>query len=553
MCGKICLFTDFFVRRHVRSHNIGYKAYKKFYLNQGDQKPAGTEPEEGLDSSFEVPTETAFVTELMEEPTETTHLTELIEVPTETTHVTELIEVPSETTHVTELLESETPKLDDGGAISEEEMNSRRQESQKTECVAVNAKGNSNLISPDICQILCEPVISTDDHMISHQMQRSSSPIDRYQQNCSQELAADSDFETGNLRPCSPAPVEQLDSDASVGNADRDDAATVLTGSLKENCQFSCGICRKPVTSIRDHVKKRHLLTFKEYCFSFPDVTCKQKTFTGPPESVLSNQIVKKKRLTPKERAVYNKENLMFKDSEAFETDVKDLSGHQSVQLQHAKVCLKKSLSPHSFSDVSRENNPHSWDNKEVSGITSTGTLEDPVTSDTPQKASAATQNEDNKITLTTNTKYSDDLCRQNDFQGLGESDAEEFGNSRPDSPDAVGQLDVSDVAENGDDVSWSTHNQSTYFKENFPFTDHVSPLPIRQLERPHVSGVMKNEEDTVILSDNVDEKCLVICGICHKIVDNLQRHAKLCHKMSQKKYRELYPTVQYERKTHHR
>jgi hypothetical protein len=175
------------------------------------------------------------------------------------------------------------------------------------------------------------------------------------------------------------------------------------------------------------------------------------------------------------------------------------------------------------------------------------------VTSDTPQKASAATQNEDNKIPLTANTKYSDDLCGQNDFQGLGESDAEEFGNSRPDSPDAVGQLDVSDVAENGDDVSWSTHNQSTYFKENFPFTDHVSPLPIRQLERPHVSGVMKNEEDTVILSDNVDEKCLVICGICHKIVDNLQRHAKLCHKMSQKKYRELYPTVQYERKTHHR
>ena len=60
------------------------------------------------------------------------------------------------------------------------------------------------------------------------------------------------------------------------------------------------------------------------------------------------------------------------------------------------------------------------------------------------------------------------------------------------------------------------------------------------------------NDPDDLQLTDNVNELCLFICGICHKSVGSLRFHIK-SHQLKLDQYRQMFPDTEYQRKTHHR
>jgi hypothetical protein len=60
-------------------------------------------------------------------------------------------------------------------------------------------------------------------------------------------------------------------------------------------------------------------------------------------------------------------------------------------------------------------------------------------------------------------------------------------------------------------------------------------------------------EEDAVIITANLNEKCLFVCGICHQAFTCLRNHVTADHQLSPEEYQALYPNIQYERKTYHR
>jgi hypothetical protein len=72
------------------------------------------------------------------------------------------------------------------------------------------------------------------------------------------------------------------------------------------------------------------------------------------------------------------------------------------------------------------------------------------------------------------------------------------------------------------------------------------SPAPAVQ-NKPDV------EDDNVIVTANLNEKCLFVCGVCHKAFTCLRNHVTADHQLSPEEYQALYPNIQYERKTYHR
>jgi predicted transcriptional regulator len=72
------------------------------------------------------------------------------------------------------------------------------------------------------------------------------------------------------------------------------------------------------------------------------------------------------------------------------------------------------------------------------------------------------------------------------------------------------------------------------------------SPAPVAQ-NKPDV------EDDAVIVTANLNEKCLFVCGICHQAFTCLRNHVTADHQLSPEEYQALYPNIQYERKTYHR
>jgi hypothetical protein len=69
----------------------------------------------------------------------------------------------------------------------------------------------------------------------------------------------------------------------------------------------------------------------------------------------------------------------------------------------------------------------------------------------------------------------------------------------------------------------------------------------------PDISRVVKSEDNDILVTENWDETCRYICGICHRTVTNLRAHLKKYHGLSTKEYNELHPNIQNERVTHHR
>jgi hypothetical protein len=72
------------------------------------------------------------------------------------------------------------------------------------------------------------------------------------------------------------------------------------------------------------------------------------------------------------------------------------------------------------------------------------------------------------------------------------------------------------------------------------------SPAPAVQ-NKPDV------EDDAVIFTADLNEKCLFVCGVCHEAFTCLRNHVTADHQLSPEEYQALYPNIQYERKTYHR
>ena len=58
---------------------------------------------------------------------------------------------------------------------------------------------------------------------------------------------------------------------------------------------------------------------------------------------------------------------------------------------------------------------------------------------------------------------------------------------------------------------------------------------------------------NTILISDNPKEICLIKCEICQSPVKCMRGHAMRHHHLSAKEYQAFYPDVNYKRKTYHR
>lgn len=77
-------------------------------------------------------------------------------------------------------------------------------------------------------------------------------------------------------------------------------------------------------------------------------------------------------------------------------------------------------------------------------------------------------------------------------------------------------------------------------------------PLPIKMdTNEENLDNLSPDELE--LLTDNLEDMCKVLCGICNASVKELRSHTRLTHKMSISKYKEIYPQIRYERKSYHR
>jgi hypothetical protein len=58
-----------------------------------------------------------------------------------------------------------------------------------------------------------------------------------------------------------------------------------------------------------------------------------------------------------------------------------------------------------------------------------------------------------------------------------------------------------------------------------------------------------------MILSDDPEDVCVFVCGICQKVSKGLRNHVAQCHKLTSDEYRKLVPIhkQEYVRETYHR
>jgi hypothetical protein len=83
--------------------------------------------------------------------------------------------------------------------------------------------------------------------------------------------------------------------------------------------------------------------------------------------------------------------------------------------------------------------------------------------------------------------------------------------------------------------------------------------LPTESLvEAPHLehdaNGAVEDGGGAIIITDDPNDKCQFICGICQRHVASLRRHVASFHQLSPKEYRSIYPHPDtFGRKTHHR
>jgi hypothetical protein len=69
-------------------------------------------------------------------------------------------------------------------------------------------------------------------------------------------------------------------------------------------------------------------------------------------------------------------------------------------------------------------------------------------------------------------------------------------------------------------------------------------------------SSAAMEEEDVgqgIRLSDDPDERCRYLCGLCNKSVSFLRLHVTKKHRIAMKEYRKKYPVTKFAKKTHHR
>ena len=60
--------------------------------------------------------------------------------------------------------------------------------------------------------------------------------------------------------------------------------------------------------------------------------------------------------------------------------------------------------------------------------------------------------------------------------------------------------------------------------------------------------------EEDVILSDDPENVCRLICGLCRKSCKIMRHHLKSCHaSTTPAQFRALFPTTEYSRKKYHR
>ena len=60
--------------------------------------------------------------------------------------------------------------------------------------------------------------------------------------------------------------------------------------------------------------------------------------------------------------------------------------------------------------------------------------------------------------------------------------------------------------------------------------------------------------EEDVILSDDPENVCRLICGLCRKSCKIMRHHLKICHaSTTPAQFRALFPTTEYSWKTYHR
>jgi hypothetical protein len=67
------------------------------------------------------------------------------------------------------------------------------------------------------------------------------------------------------------------------------------------------------------------------------------------------------------------------------------------------------------------------------------------------------------------------------------------------------------------------------------------------------MSNDTKDEDTSTVVTENFEEKCRFVCGICQEVVNSLRFHVKRRHRVSFTEYKELHPHVQYQHKSHHR
>jgi hypothetical protein len=114
-------------------------------------------------------------------------------------------------------------------------------------------------------------------------------------------------------------------------------------------------------------------------------------------------------------------------------------------------------------------------------------------------------------------------------------------------------------VAVGAADIEHSQALESNQCEKEVDMKPVKSELSTQSLvEAPHLehdaNGAVEDGCGAVIITDDPEDKCQFICGICQRHVTSLRCHVGSFHQLSPKEYRSIYPHPDtFVRKTHHR
>ena len=115
------------------------------------------------------------------------------------------------------------------------------------------------------------------------------------------------------------------------------------------------------------------------------------------------------------------------------------------------------------------------------------------------------------------------------------------------------------EVAVGPADIKHSQALESAQCEKEIDTKPIKTVLPTESLvEAPHLehdaNGAVEDGGGAIIITDDPNDKCQFICGICQRHVASLRRHVASFHQLSPKEYRSIYPHPDtFGRKTHHR